>query len=127
MDSAAILSALGIQDENPGGFAGEWVGSGPLIEVHSPIDGSRLAAVREVTEKEYDAIAARAHEAFLQWRKVPAPKRGEVVRQLGNRLREKKAELGALVTLEMGKIRAEGEGEVQEMIDICDFVTWLSL
>ncbi len=126
MDSAAILTALGIEDENPGGFAGDWVGSGPLIEVHSPIDGARLAAVREVTEAEYDAIAARAHEAFLEWRKVPAPKRGEVVRRLGNRLREKKAELGALVTLEMGKIRAEGEGEVQEMIDICDFATGLS-
>ncbi len=126
MDTAAILASLGLQDENPGGFAGDWVGSGPLIDVHTPIDGSRLAAVREVTEDEYDAIVERAHTAFLTWRKIPAPKRGEVVRQLGNRLREKKAELGALVTLEMGKIRAEGEGEVQEMIDICDFATGLS-
>lgn len=126
MNTADILSSLGIEDENLGGFAGEWMGSGPLIEVHTPIDGSRLGAVREVTEEEYDQIVERAHEAFLEWRKLPAPKRGEVVRQLGNKLREKKAELGALVTLEMGKIRAEGEGEVQEMIDICDFATGLS-
>ena len=68
---------------------------------------------------------SRAHEAFLHWRTVPAPRRGELVRQIGDRLREVKAELGALVTLEMGKIRAEGEGEVQEMIDICDFATGL--
>jgi aldehyde dehydrogenase (NAD+) len=68
----------------------------------------------------------RAHAAFLEWRKVPAPRRGEVVRQLGNRLRENKEALGALVTLEMGKIAAEGQGEVQEMIDICDFAVGLS-
>jgi aldehyde dehydrogenase (NAD+) len=121
-----ILSALGIQDTNLGGFAGEWTGSGPEIDVLSPIDGSRLASVREVSESEYDAIVDAAHAAFLRWRTVPAPKRGEVVRQLGNRLREVKEPLGALVTLEMGKINAEGEGEVQEMIDICDFATGLS-
>lgn len=126
MSTDQILRSLGIEDDNPGGFAGDWMGSGPTIEVHTPIDGSRLASVREVTEDEYDAIVDKAHRAFLEWRKVPAPKRGEIVRQLGNRLREKKAELGALVTLEMGKIRAEGEGEVQEMIDICDFATGLS-
>jgi aldehyde dehydrogenase (NAD+) len=126
MNTADILSSLGLEDENLGGFAGEWVGSGPVIEVHTPVDGSRIGAVREVTEEEYDQIVDRAHAAFLEWRKLPAPKRGEVVRQLGNKLREKKAELGALVTLEMGKIRAEGEGEVQEMIDICDFATGLS-
>ena len=121
-----ILSALGIDDRNPGGFSGEWVGSGPDLEVYSPIDGSRLATVQQVTEQEYDAIVDRAHAAFLDWRKVPAPKRGEIVRQLGNRLREKKDALGELVTLEMGKIRAEGLGEVQEMIDICDFAVGLS-
>lgn len=126
MSTDQILRSLGIEDDNPGGFAGDWVGSGPTIDVHTPIDGSRLASVREVTEDEYDAIVDKAHQAFLQWRTVPAPKRGEVVRQLGNKLREKKTELGALVTLEMGKIRAEGEGEVQEMIDICDFATGLS-
>ncbi len=126
MTTNSILSAFGIEDDNPGGFSGDWVGSGPTLEVHTPIDGSRLASVREVTEAEYDAIVDRAQAAFLEWRKVPAPKRGEVVRQLGNRLRERKDELGALVTLEMGKIKAEGQGEVQEMIDICDFATGLS-
>jgi len=121
-----FLERLGIEDENLGGFAGEWVGSGPSLQVSTPVDGSRIAAVRQVTEDEFDAIVDRAHEAFLGWRTVPAPKRGEVVRQLGNALREKKGDLGALVSLEMGKIIAEGEGEVQEMIDICDFAVGLS-
>ena len=121
-----ILEDLDIEDTNPGGFAGTWIGSGPDLEVHSPIDGSHLATVTQVTEEEYDQVVTRAQEAFLEWRKVPAPKRGEVIRQLGNRLRENKRSLGALVTLEMGKIRAEGEGEVQEMIDICDFAVGLS-
>ncbi len=121
-----ILTSLGIEDSNLGGFCGEWMGSGPELAVTTPIDGSKLATVRQVTEGEYDAIVSRAHEAFMHWRTVPAPRRGELVRQIGGRLREVKAELGALVTLEMGKIRAEGEGEVQEMIDICDFATGLS-
>ncbi len=124
--SEQILRSLGIEDVNPGGFAGDWVGSGPDLEVLSPNDGARLATVRQVTEEEYDDIVARAQAAFLAWRKVPAPKRGEIVRLLGNRLREKKDDLGALVTLEMGKILAEGRGEVQEMIDICDFAVGLS-
>jgi aldehyde dehydrogenase (NAD+) len=121
-----FLKRLGIEETNPGGFAGEWIGSGPLLNVHTPVDGSKIGVVQQVTEEEFDGIVARAHEAFLKWRTVPAPKRGEVVRQLGNALREKKADLGALVTLEMGKIAAEGEGEVQEMIDICDFAVGLS-
>jgi aldehyde dehydrogenase (NAD+) len=124
--SDIMLKKLGITDGHAGGFAGEWVGSGPMLDVITPIDGTKIGSVRQVTEEEYDKIVARAHEAFLNWRMVPAPKRGEVVRQLGNRLREYKSELGALVTLEMGKIKAEGEGEVQEMIDICDFATGLS-
>lgn len=121
-----VLAALGIEENNPGGFAGEWMGSGPELQVHSPNDGSLLATVQQVTEEEYDRIVDRAHQAFLEWRKVPAPRRGEVVRQLGNKLREKKDDLGALVGIEMGKILAEGKGEVQEMIDICDFATGLS-
>jgi aldehyde dehydrogenase (NAD+) len=124
--SRDLIESLGIADRNPGGFAGDWVGSGPVLEVVTPIDGCRIASVTQVTEAEYDAIVDRAHAAFLEWRKVPAPRRGEIVRQLGVRLREKKQELGALVTLEMGKIIAEGVGEVQEMIDICDFATGLS-
>jgi len=126
MTRAQILTSLGIQDVNPGGFAGDWIGSGPDLDVFSPIDGSKLATVQQVTEDEYDGIVDRAHQAFLDWRKVPAPRRGEVVRQLGNKLRENKEALGALVTLEMGKIAAEGQGEVQEMIDICDFAVGLS-
>ena len=122
----AFLGTLGIEETNAGGFAGEWIGSGPELEVITPIDGSRVATVRQATEREYDRLVDRAHRAFLSWRTVPAPKRGELVRQLGNRLRERKPELGALVTLEMGKIATEGEGEVQEMIDICDFANGLS-
>jgi len=126
MKKADILSALDLQDTNPGGFDGDWFASGETLHIPSPIDGSHIASVTQVTEEEYDRIAGRAHAAFLQWRTVPAPKRGELIRQLGNRLREKKDALGALVTLEMGKILAEGKGEVQEMIDICDFAVGLS-
>ena len=121
-----FLKRLGIADMNLGGFGGEWMGSGPDLDVITPIDGSRIATVKQVTEEEYDVIVERAHQAFLAWRQVPAPKRGELIRQLGNRLREVKHELGQLVTLEMGKILTEGEGEVQEMIDICDFANGLS-
>lgn len=121
-----LLDKLGIADVNPGGFGGEWLGSGKERDVITPIDGSSIARVREITEDEFDRIVERAHRAFLSWREVPAPRRGEIVRQLGLRLRELKAELGQLVTLEMGKILAEGEGEVQEMIDVCDFSTGLS-
>jgi aldehyde dehydrogenase (NAD+) len=121
-----LLKSLGIDDVTPGGFAGEWIGSGPDSQVITPIDGSVIATVKQVTEDEYDQIVDRAYRAFVAWRSLPAPRRGDLVRQLGNRLRAKKQELGALVTLEMGKIIAEGEGEVQEMIDICDFATGLS-
>jgi aldehyde dehydrogenase (NAD+) len=121
-----ILAALGLEGRLRGGFDGEWIGSGSDLPVRTPIDGTEIGCVAQVTEAEYDRIVGRAHAAFLEWRKAPAPKRGELVRRLGDRLRARKAELGALVTLEMGKIRAEGEGEVQEMIDICDFATGLS-
>jgi len=126
MSTQKLLSRLGIESTNPGGFCGEWVGSASKLDSVSPIDGHTIADVTQVSPEEYDGIAARAHEAFLKWRTVPAPVRGETVRQLGNALREVKADLGALVSLEMGKIRAEGEGEVQEMIDICDFAVGLS-
>ena len=121
-----FLKRLGIEEMNIGGFDGDWVGTGPILDVYTPGDGTKIASVQQVTEAEFDGIVDRAQEAFLEWRKVPAPKRGGVVRQLGNALREKKEDLGALVTLEMGKIIAEGEGEVQEMIDICDFAVGLS-
>ena len=124
--SNEVLRSLGIGDLNRGGFAGEWVGSGVVSQVDSPIDGIPIASVTQITEDEYDRIVDRAHAAFLSWLAIPAPKRGEVVRQLGDHLRERKGELAALVTLEMGKILAESEGEVQEMIDVCDFATGLS-
>jgi len=126
IDIPLLLSALGLGETNPGGYCGEWLGSGEPLKSTSPIDGTQLATVAQVTPEEYERIASAAQAAFLAWRSVPAPKRGEVVRQLGVELRAYKPFLGALVTLEMGKIRAEGEGEVQEMIDICDFATGLS-
>jgi aldehyde dehydrogenase (NAD+) len=123
----AIFPRLGLNRRiNAGVFDGGWSGSGKLLSSHSPIDGSLLAQVRTATPAEYERALRRAAAAFENWRTVPAPARGEVVRQLGNALRAAKADLGALVTLEAGKITAEGQGEVQEMIDICDFATGLS-
>jgi aldehyde dehydrogenase (NAD+) len=117
----SVFEKLGISDENPGVFCGEWRGSGAKIDKISPIDGRRLASVRTASDDDYDTAIFRAHEAFLKWRTTPGPVRGDTVRHLGNALRESKQDLGQLVTLETGKIIAEGEGEVQEMIDICDF------
>jgi len=116
-----ILKKLGLSGENPGVFSGEWLGGGPVIEKVSPIDGKLLGRVRTATDAEYETTIGRAQAAFEKWRVTPGPVRGETVRQLGNALRDLKSELGQLVTLESGKIIAEGEGEVQEMIDICDF------
>ncbi|MDZ7270048.1 MAG: aldehyde dehydrogenase family protein [candidate division KSB1 bacterium] len=123
-----FLKTLGIEKENSGGCTGtQWLkGNGGLLQSVSPIDGEVIAAVRQVDEQEYEAIVAKAQEAFKWWRMVPAPKRGEVVRQIGLKLREYKEPLGKLVTLEMGKILPEGEGEVQEMIDMADFAVGLS-
>src|SRR5438046_9612181 len=115
------LDKLGLTDINPGAFDGEWRGGGPKIDKISPIDGRRVASVRQASDDDYDKAIARAQEAFLKWRTTPGPVRGDTVRRIGNALRELKRELGQLVTLETGKIIAEGEGEVQEMIDICDF------
>src|SRR5258706_2429 len=121
-----VLRKLGLEGDNPGAFCGEWFGSGKLLKSVSPINGEVLATVRTATPEQYERVVRRAHEAFQKWQTVPAPKRGEIVRQLGNALREAKRDLGRLVTLEAGKIIAEGEGEVQEMIDICDFAVGLS-
>jgi aldehyde dehydrogenase (NAD+) len=115
-----VLDKLGLDDVNDGVFDGEWRGGGAKIDKISPIDGQRLASVRTASDSDYQKAIARAQEAFLKWRTTPGPVRGETVRRLGNALRELKHELGQLVTLETGKIIAEGEGEVQEMIDICD-------
>lgn len=124
--AAALLKSLGIPAVSPGVFDGEWSGSGPLLSSFSPNDGRLLAEVRTATPAESERAVARAHSAFQTWRNVPAPQRGDLVRQLGNALRAVKNELALLVTLEAGKIIAEGQGEVQEMIDICDFAVGLS-
>jgi aldehyde dehydrogenase (NAD+) len=121
-----FLKRLGIEKVNPGGFNGRWLGGGSGLEVISPIDGSQIATVTQCTARDYERISREAQQAFEYWREIPAPKRGEVVRQLGHELREHKEDLGRLVTLEMGKILPEGVGEVQEMIDICDFAVGLS-
>jgi len=119
-----ILQRLGLSDDNPG----TWLGSNsledksaPLIESVSPANGEVIASVRSTTLAEYDTLIAHAQESFQSWRKVPAPARGEAVRLVGNALRDHKDALGSLVSLEMGKIKVEGDGEVQEMIDIADF------
>jgi aldehyde dehydrogenase (NAD+) len=121
----AWLKKLGIRAVNAGVFDGTWRG-GAAVESVSPIDGKVIARAREATLGDYTLAVRRAHEAFLKWRVTPAPVRGETIRQFGNALRAAKADLARLVTLETGKIIAEGEGEVQEMIDICDFAVGLS-
>jgi aldehyde dehydrogenase (NAD+) len=124
----AVLERLGIEPENPGAYAREWMGceGASILASLNPADGSELARVRLASAREYDAVMAQSQEVFERWRMFPAPKRGEVVHEIGAALRQAKDDLGALVTLEMGKILAEGKGEVQEMIDIADFATGLS-
>ena len=121
------LSDLGITSVNPGTSTGaHQFGSGPEISSYSPVDGSLIAKVRETTPDEFAAVMQAATSAFETWRTVPAPNRGEIVRQFGERLRFYKEPLGKLVSYEMGKSYQEGLGEVQEMIDICDFAVGLS-
>jgi aldehyde dehydrogenase (NAD+) len=129
-DLRAILKKLQIDALNPGACSGPgaWIddaAAAPLVSTN-PTTGEAIAAVRLASAAACDAVMAEAARAFTTWRERPAPKRGDLVRDLGNALREVKEPLGDLVTLEMGKIRAEGHGEVQEMIDICDFAVGLS-
>jgi len=123
-----ILRELGVPANLPAVALGDrWQqGSGDELTPRSPIDGSRLAVFRSATPADVESAADCAAQAFRAWRLVPAPKRGELVRRIGNRLREKQDSLAALVTWETGKIAAEAVGEVQEMIDICDFAVGLS-
>ncbi len=121
-----ILQSLGLDRRSPGVFHGSWVGGGETRESVSPIDGQVIGTVSEASTDDRETAAARVDEAFRSWREVPAPRRGEIIRQLGNALRAAKSDLAKLVTLECGKILAEAEGEVQEMIDICDFAVGLS-
>ena len=128
--SRAILDRLGLAELNPGVSSGasDWaLASGAEVLVsHDPSTGAPIAGVQLATAKGYDRMVETAAARFRSWRETPAPKRGELVRDLGQALRAAKEPLGDLVSLEMGKIRAEGHGEVQEMIDICDFATGLS-
>ncbi len=123
------LSSLQIAPKNPAVSTGnqwsQWTGS-ELHAVISPVDGKLIAEVAWATPEQYDSVVNKALEAFLFWRTLPAPRRGEIVRQIGDELRKHKEALGRLVSYEMGKIYQEGLGEVQEMIDICDFATGLS-
>lgn len=122
------LKRLGIKKINNGACTGtQWIEtSGEAIDSYSPADGKLIGSVKQATADDYEKIITMSQAAFNQWRMVPAPKRGEVVRQIGNALREHKEDLGRLVSYEMGKIYQEGLGEVQEMIDICDFAVGLS-
>jgi aldehyde dehydrogenase (NAD+) len=119
-----FLQKLGIKENNFGSCTGtQWLKTNDqgLLKIYSPTDGKYIASVYQASENDYDKIIQQAELGFIKWRKIPAPKRGEIVRQIGLKLREYKNELGRLVSYEMGKSLQEGLGEVQEMIDICDF------
>ena len=128
VDKSKFLKELGLEDINQGSSTGaSWIKSeGKSRKVSSPVDGKVISSVVESDDTIYEEIISTAQKAFLSWRKVPAPNRGEIVRQIGNELRLKKEPLGQLVSYEMGKSLQEGLGEVQEMIDICDFAVGLS-
>ena len=125
---AEALRALGIQEKNFGASTGtnHWNTSGPQVDSFSPADGQFIGSVNQATAADYEKVLQTAEDAFKIWRTYPAPKRGEIVRQMGDQLRKYKEPLGKLVSYEMGKSLQEGLGEVQEMIDICDFAVGLS-
>ena len=123
-----LLEELKVEPVNQGGCTGmgQWLGGGDRLTSYSPSSGEPIAEVEMISAANYDTIIDQSAEAFKSWRMIPSPVRGQVVRDLGNRLRELREPLGELVTLEMGKIKPEGIGEVQEMIDVCDFAVGLS-
>ena len=124
---SAILKELGISENHQGNSTGsKWFGSGKSFDSYSPVDGKKIGTTTSLSIEEYENCIQQAEKAFVEFRAIPAPKRGEMVRQLGDALREKKSALGKLVSYEMGKSLQEGLGEVQEMIDICDFAVGLS-
>lgn len=126
---ASVLKNLGINETNQAVSTGlNWSSSknAELKTIYSPVDGEKIAQVKFAAADDYEQVIATAKDAFLTWRMMPAPKRGEIVRQLGEALRKHKDDLGKLVSYEMGKSLQEGWGEVQEMIDICDFAVGLS-
>jgi aldehyde dehydrogenase (NAD+) len=122
-----VLSRLNISDVNHGAFADRWLNCpGPKLVSINPATGQPLGTVLTATRGEYEAVIQAASESFQKWRLLPPPQRGEIVRQIGLALRQHKTDLGLLVTLETGKILTEGQGEVQEMIDMCDYAVGLS-
>lgn len=121
-----FLRDLGLNEENHGVFNGQWGGSGDLVTSVNPATGEEIARVRVGTPGDYETTLAAMEDAKKVWQSTPMVKRGEIVRQIGNELRLFQAPLAKLVSLEMGKIAAEGEGEVQEYIDIADFAVGLS-
>jgi len=126
--SDEVLAALGIEKANSGACWGEWIPSpsGGELASLNPATGGEIARVRMAGAEDLDQVIERASEAFLSWRMLPAPRRGQIVREIADELRASRTQLGALVSIEMGKILAEGIGEVQEMIDIADFAVGLS-
>jgi aldehyde dehydrogenase (NAD+) len=127
-ETKKLFKALGLKSRMDGASCGgDWfASSSDWLEVHSPTTGDLLAKIQQAGEVDYAKLMERAGQAFRHWRAIPAPKRGEIVRNIGVALRARKGELGRLVSLEMGKILTEGLGEVQEMIDVCDFAVGLS-
>lgn len=122
-----FLKRLGLTNDNPGTSTGtQSFTSSTWLESYSPVDGVLIGRVSVSSPEQIDSTIQKAHQAYLEWRNIPAPKRGEIIRQIGDALREHKEDLGRLVSYEMGKILQEGLGEVQEMIDICDFAVGLS-
>ena len=126
MTKLDFLDELGIEDLNLGGYSESWLGSGADLDCITPVDGTLIAKVKQCNSGDYETIMQRSSQIFKKWRMEPAPKRGEVVRNLANAFRKHKTALGKLISWEMGKIQAEGEGEVQEMIDIADYAVGLS-
>ena len=126
MTKLDFLDKLGIKDVNLGGYSDKWLGSGSDLDCITPVDGTLIAKVKQCNPGDYENIMQTSSEVFKKWRMEPAPKRGEVVRKLANAFRKHKTSLGKLISWEMGKIQAEGEGEVQEMIDIADYAVGLS-
>jgi aldehyde dehydrogenase (NAD+) len=122
------LARLGIKDTNFGISTGLnfWEGKGEKIDSFSPTNDSLIASVNLGTEQDFEKIIVQAQEAYFDWKTIPAPKRGEIVRQMGEAFRRNMEDLGYLVSYEMGKSLQEGLGEVQEIIDICDFAVGLS-
>jgi aldehyde dehydrogenase family 7 protein A1 len=126
-DKYPFLAKLGLQEENLGCWNGkQWVGNGPSYTSVNPATGENIAVIKFGNASDYESCIANMHEAEDAWMCTPAPKRGEIVRQIGQKLRENHEALGLLVSMEMGKIKSEGLGEVQEYIDMCDLAVGMS-